>query len=158
MGRVPRLKVQLGLATAIAASLVPSVSTAATSEYRGGIEGYSASRVTFRIHGSPTHPRRARFQALKVFLACETESSRADLGPVTARFTDAKSFEGASYSVDSTGTERYFKVRGQLLSGGRAKGYFFYFENAVEPPPLGTPYQEDCNTNGGRYRWQAVRR
>ncbi|MGH7511218.1 MAG: hypothetical protein ACREMZ_17435 [Gemmatimonadales bacterium] len=83
---------------------------------------------------------------------------RADLGPLNAPFSTSSAFEGSSYDTDAAGTERYFKVRGQLLSRGRSKGYFYYFEDSVEQPPPGVAYQPDCSTAGERYRWHARRR
>jgi hypothetical protein len=138
---------------ALGAPVVAKGAGFAKPDYSGGFEGYKASRVQLQLRGGDQNPARVRFQATKVLLACETESSRATLGPITVRFDGPDSFEGARYSVAADGSASYLKLRGELLPGGRAQGYIFYFEQHPET----TPYEADCNTNGGRYRWRARR-
>jgi hypothetical protein len=113
--------------------------------------------VAFSLERSGGALNRARFQAKDVSLACEDAFRRSDLGPVNLRFSTARSFEGSRYTVDSNGTERYFKVRGELISGDRARGYLYFFEDPVDSPPAGALYEPDCGTSGERYGWRARR-
>lgn len=139
----------LAIGVPVAAQAVAS----AKPDYRGRIGGYAVSSVKFQFQGGDSSPQKVSFRATKVVLACETELSRADLGPISLRFDSPNSFEGASYSAAADGTERYFKVRGELLPDGRAKGYIYYFEDHPET----TPYEADCSTAGARYGWRARR-
>jgi hypothetical protein len=154
--RVPR-RAGVGLVVlgviALGAPFVAKGAGLAQPDYSGGFEGYKSSRVQLQLRGGAHAPESVRFQATEVVLACETESSRATLGPITVRFDGRDSFEGASYSVAADGSASYLKLRGRLLPGGRAQGYIFYFEQHPET----APYEADCSTNGGRYRWHARR-
>lgn len=127
-------------------------------DYRGRIAEYASSRVEFRLERTGGVLKRVRFQATRVELFCDDSTRpRVELGPIALRSNGPRSFEGSRYSLSATGTEAYLKVRVRLLAGGRARGYLYYFQDGLDPPPAGQQYVPDCATSGDLYNWHARR-
>lgn len=143
--------VALGLLSLVLAEPGAPSPTRHSQEYRGDFVDYRTGGVSFRVLGKEGTPR-VRFRAKNVFIACEDqEGRRITFDPITVRFTGARAFEGARYSLAPSGKERYYGVGGRLSPGGRARGFVVFFSNVPQPGP------HDCSTEFGKVVWKAKR-
>lgn len=122
-----------------------------SADYRGTIVGDPTATVALTRTGTQKKPGiRAEFTNL--LLRCEDGSTRRISASTGARIKRRGRFH-AEYEdpgFDET-VEYYEELGGRLVSDRRAKGYFVWVVDILNPTASGRP---DCSTEG-RVRWEA---
>jgi hypothetical protein len=117
--------------------------------------GQYTPSVRFEIKRNGHGPGHATFET-RVGLFCDDGTFRkVTPDPISLPFTSPKNFEGSRHVGSPGSAEVYYRVRGQLQRGGRARGVIVYFLNEAES---GAPYRPDCKTTGLHWRWHAKRK
>lgn len=122
--------------------------------YVGQVGDDPAATVSLIVEKSG--PRQARFEAENFEVQCDDGTTlRARIPPQDFSFQSKRVFQGERYSSMAMG-QVFYKVRGKLLSGGRAKGYILFIGDQFDPPGGIFSDDPDCSSRG-RLRWTASR-
>lgn len=127
------------------------------ADYRGKLRGDQKGEVAIKLIRGET---RVLFEARSVPFHCEVgERDRENFLPVRARLRANGTFDIDRYTLSGGGfapaTERFYRVHGQLLPDGRARGFVLYFDSSFGDTP--TVAGDHCTT-GGKWPWMAARR
>jgi hypothetical protein len=99
--------------------------------------------VRFHVVRKKGRPHRAVFTGRRFALDCEDGSDQVvDFATVKARFFDQDSFRYDRYYEDEQ-VVSFYRVRGHLLGGGRARGDLLYIHDPFDPP--GGTNAVECN-------------
>jgi hypothetical protein len=160
-GSTRRAARQLRVAWAAALSIVavlmlslpvaPAHGVKFTKYYKGTVVGDSAATVAFRIRVSDKGERRwAEFQFANVQIFYEDGTVGRESAPLNLfRFRTRHIFHNGDLAAQAN-LASFYEVRGELLGGGRARGYLEMAVDFYNPPP------PDWST-GGRVYWKAQR-
>lgn len=123
-------------------------------DYRGELRTDSRAKVSIKVVRDGT---RVLFQAREVLFHCEDGYEfRSRFTTKRARLRDSGTFDIDRYLFGSPSLEpenqAFYRVHGQLLGAGRARGFLYYASDTLEAP--GEEGAPDCSTLGKR-AWAA---
>lgn len=141
----------LGLLILAGITVSPAMGAPAESAaYRGQLSGYRDALVKFRVE-TTKDGRTAVFRARNVELACDDGTFPTRSFPrVRVSFLNQRVFQAQRYRGSPEAHWSYYEFKGRLLSGGRASGYLYYWENHFDDA------HPDCGLGSQLYSfWRA---
>jgi hypothetical protein len=130
---------------------------ATKTHYSGTVVGDPSAMVSFDVRkGKQGKPDYAAFEYANVLIFFEDGTTGRNSVPAFRfGFQTARIFH-REFTDASVAGSSFYEVKGRLLSGGRARGYFVDVANFYSPPPPGFEPRPDWSTHG-RVHWKAKR-